>query len=447
MKQIKTVIVIVLSILILLTSCNAISTEVNTDFESSSIINKEEATTNNNTTETNNIETIKTPNIEQVHYYSKGNPVQGAYPLYRSKNRVYIMQYFKKYYDIYNQEFYSLCFDPLCEHNTMSCLTQKFINMQHCIVNDYNSRIYVARGDNIFSFTIMGSDLRLEVSFSDEGKDLNSLYFLSSSSSIRNMLYYDNYIFFEHSELDVETNTSYNKLYRYDVDKSSLINLSEVNNSLYWNLSYVYGDNQIIVFMYGNDLEGKYYLCDFDGKIIKKLDNFIGGLIFDGTYFYNHGEGGHSIIKTDLEGNQEIIVQSNFSLYLYDIYDGYVYYNIIDLNPFFVGSYEYYDIQKKEWTNVDVTNTSHTICRVSLETKEEEIIFEGVTSDNPKDISYTVSCMFLIGDDVLMIGGAYQENEANHHEVRDKNVSLANGWSLYHFDKDNKLVFDKVLDN
>ncbi len=100
MKQIKTVIVIVLSILILLTSCNTISTEINTDFEASSIINIEEATTNNNTTETNNIETIKTPNIEQVHYYSKGNPVQEAYPLYRSKNRVYIMQYFKKYYDI-----------------------------------------------------------------------------------------------------------------------------------------------------------------------------------------------------------------------------------------------------------------------------------------------------------------------------------------------------------
>ena len=429
---------------ILLTSCAVPNIETQSNIETIFESNNYDTQIGSLTEIMNNSETNQSIPKEEIHYYPHNNPGVQDSQMVRTKNRIYFGGYYKMYYDMYNQELYSLCFDPLCEHNSMSCITQKFINMFDYVVNEYNSRIYVVRGDNIFSFTIMGSDIKLEVSFSDKGKDLNSFFF--ESVNIRNLTYFDNYIFFERYEIiDEETRMAVPSIYRYNVENKELLNLSELNNYEYAHILAVYGDNQIIIRLVDESLENSsYYLCDFYGKIIKALPNYLGYRFFDGKYFYQL-EQSKIISQYDLEGNKNIILQSDEKISILDLYDGYIYYLIYDSNPFFVGSYEIYNTRKKEWETINVYNSVHTVGRVSIETKEEEIIFEGLISDDPKDISYSVGNIMVLGNDILMQGCAKQENEETHHIVNDKNVPLAYGWCIYHLNENNKLEFYKAL--
>lgn len=454
-RNLTFILVLILAFTFILTSCNVLDESTNlhpnTSIDSSSTNKVAESCSSNIETTSSNIETTQNPTIEEIHYYSKTNPVKAPVQMLRSKNRLYLMQFYKQYYDMYNKEVYSLCFDPLCEHNTMSCLTQKFVWIDDCVVNDYNSRIYVTRGDNIFSFTIMGSDIRLEVSFSDAGKDPNKPYIQSGNPNIKNLMYFDNYIFFNYSIIDYEKSDDENiysirLLYRYDVNTKELVNLSQDNDYKDMQIKQIYDKNEIIVFLLKDD-SYDFYLCDFDGNIIRKLDNFTGFSFFDGKYFYNsiNTEDKTSIVKFDIDGNVTIIYEIDSIISFLDMYDDYIYFSITDKSPFFVGSYEYYDMRNHEYVTCEVYNRHHTLCRVSTKTKKCEIIFEGLTSDDPKDISYDIMSLAIIGNDFLIAGTAYQENEATQHVVKTKGVPFTGGFTLFHIDDNNKLVFDKVL--
>ena len=129
-----------------------------------------------------------------------------------------------RYFDIEREELYLTCQDPECDHtNDKTCISLIFgytrmysSYFQNFVYCEYNSKFYIPRGQQLFSYKADGTDLTLEYAFGDMGA-------LSKPTYLNNYFYqltaYENYIYFVYAADDI--------LYRYNVDTKTLETIYE----------------------------------------------------------------------------------------------------------------------------------------------------------------------------------------------------------------------------
>ena len=104
------------------------------------------------------------------------------------------------YYNKLDGQWYAFCFDPLCTHQTEECLAYRLARSLVCGQNieysDYNGRLYVLRGQKIYSLRSDGSDVRLECSFGERG-DWNDNSSFGDTESLKDMTLQGRYLYAE----------------------------------------------------------------------------------------------------------------------------------------------------------------------------------------------------------------------------------------------------------
>ena len=209
-------------LVVFLSSCSTISNQTNHD-QSNNFNNTDIETTNiiETITDTTSISTSElttssndTQIIDKEHYVWSQINQRMSNEYFESLTRVYYLNKYDKYqyYNKLDGETYLLCFDPLCEHG-LGCITLIFSGCPG-IYSQLDNRIYCSRGDCIYSMDFNGSDLKLEIAFSDKGKNLNDIK--DNASDIDNLAFYDNYLFFLLPEYNEDLGKYNNSLYRYN---------------------------------------------------------------------------------------------------------------------------------------------------------------------------------------------------------------------------------------
>ena len=196
-----------------------------------------------------------------------------------------------RYFDIEREELYLTCQDPECDHtNDKTCISLIFgytrmysSYFQNFVYCEYNSKFYIPRGQQIFSYKADGTDLTLEYSFGDMGA-------LSKPTYLNNYFYqltaYENYIYFVYAADDI--------LYRYNVDTKTLETIYEDYTCNF----YVITEGGLLAECCryeGTTIVEEYIvMADADGKNAKKIEafgmnkasNFINTAIYhDGIYY------------------------------------------------------------------------------------------------------------------------------------------------------------------
>ena len=200
------------------------------------------------------------------------------------------------YYSKATDEFLPFCFDPLCmhPHSPELCFSWKFAemamtrgwqNLEYC---SYNNRIYALRGEQLFSFKFDSSDLKLEYSFGEGGKEFGRIFLYDGCTELLYLHINGQYVYMLHRNAE----TGNRELMRYDVKTSKMVNMSEkahLTNHQIW--GYILGYDCIYISAFDNDTKKFYlYSADLDLeniKIVSEGVNYdINGGIFDGERFY-----------------------------------------------------------------------------------------------------------------------------------------------------------------
>lgn len=133
------------------------------------------------------------------------------------------------YYDKVGDVCRAFCFDPLCTHEQNSdCLSWQFEYLhwpyyEKMLYMEEPRRIYAQRGENLYSFSTDGSDVRLECSLGDFGAWGVRNYTMSSRfSTVQSMERYDSFLYF----FKVNADTGNLNFYRYDTKTRKLEMLS-----------------------------------------------------------------------------------------------------------------------------------------------------------------------------------------------------------------------------
>ena len=238
------------------------------------------------------------------------------------------------YYSKADGESYVFCFDPLCQHTVQErCVSQLFCNTfstaSQIIYSERNNRIYIVRGQQIYSVSFDASDLRHECSVGEAGviqREYENEWELYSYDNdyIIDLRQYENFIFF----LSKNEETGYWQVYKYNSDTKELNELTAKDEQI---IAYEIADGYIFAKGVINGAYS-YFVTDFDFADRKYVsyptrapgNEYID--VYDGEYFYgcsdktifafNPQTGELKTISTDDSAVQGAIVA---------VHDGYLY--------------------------------------------------------------------------------------------------------------------------
>ena len=244
------------------------------------------------------------------------------------------------YYSKATDEIFILCFDPLCEHG-IDCLSNKFyetglINTQNLDYCKYNQRIYILRGENLFSFAFDGSDLRNEYSYGESGKTFGRAGMIYLSCNVIQYLsVVGKFVVMYHENPD----NGLLELAQYDVDSHEMTDLWELLglNSCGC-VGYVPCEDKIV---FSITREGAYetYIYDLYEKTSTMISNDpiadLGLYYGDCIYYYSRAndESGRvgSVMKYDMStGETNKLFDTDKSLEIIAVANDYVYFVPMD---------------------------------------------------------------------------------------------------------------------
>ena len=439
MKKITALILSIITLAVIICSCgkNTKPIETETD-ENGEIITttttKEQATTKNtskettSTTQKNGETTKKSDEFEfpEDHYIDTGYPSNIRY--IETPTRVIIPRLEFTYYSKLDDERYYFCFDPLCDHSVQSCPVNIFYCSDECIFSPYTNRLYMERYDTLFSMKFDGSDIRMEISFGDVGSDITKDPVRSSGTygQISCLQQYDNYLYFVYPTSIKKDNSdselqSFWSLFRYDLKTKKLENLSEnVGYESSYLSAFTLTKNKIIFSDMTENRGVRLFSANLDMTDIKEIDTgkyenlAISQRIYDGEKLYiEHAEykksentganlttESYQIIGfdpdtyeiTEVSEKSYMLVSDNKTakgrIEIYAITDEFIYYTIWD--SFLIGTL------KTKYGEQPTYNFRHTLYRMKKDGSDEQVIFEGLTSKDPKVISYSIGELYLM---------------------------------------------------
>ena len=193
------------------------------------------------------------------------------------------------YYSKADGESYPFCFNPLCRHTFQEKCTMIYFNHTNCLTSqvvycEENDRIYIGRGQKIYSMSFDASDVRLECSLGENG-DLSEMMY--NMELIRNLRCKNKYLYFIYNN-DLTGNE---QVIRYDIETKKLKEMTSATDENI--IAYEIADDYIYFRMVRSNNESGYFVSDLDFNN-KKLDNnpitpVLGGMtmdVYDGEYFY-----------------------------------------------------------------------------------------------------------------------------------------------------------------
>ena len=236
MKKLLALIIALITALLFLASCGCES----------------ETTTDNGTT-------IEEPTV--VHYASSL-----AHQAIEMKSRVLLMADYGQlwYYSKADGESYPFCFNPLCPHTAQAncpsiLFNASLVSASQAYYNEYNNRVYIARGQQIYSASFDASDVRLECSLGETGKIETDLNYRMKNNYIYNLTAHENYLFFLYNNNE----TGHSQIMRYDMNKRVLKEMTSARDE--WALSYVLASGYIYVRALEDNIV-KYYTTNFENS-------------------------------------------------------------------------------------------------------------------------------------------------------------------------------------
>ena len=433
MKKFLSLLLTIISLTVVICSCSKNTTPIETETgENGEIITTtaKQTTTKSTGKETTstiqkNTETTKkndSTEFPEDHYVKTGGPLSVKYV--ETPTRVILPGVDFSYYNKLDNERYVFCFDPLCDHSTWSCVANIFYCARECVYSPYTKRIYMEREDTLFSMKFDGSDIRIEISFGDVGSDITKDPVRTGDAfgRIENLQQYDNYLYFVYPTSIKKDNSDYGyeffwSLFRYNLKTKKLENLSEnvghISNYFY---SFALTKDKI----YFNDLTAdrgiRLFSSNLDMTDIKEVDIensekiIVSNAIFDGENFYSAiteykkeeitgtspTAESYQIVCFDPEtkiiteiSEKSYVADNNAGrINIFSVTDEYIYYTIDD--PFYIGTY------KTRTGENSVYNSRHTLYRIRKDGSDKKVVYEGLTSKDPKVISCGLRNLYII---------------------------------------------------
>ncbi len=308
-------------------------------------------------------------------------------------------------YNKITEEYAVFCFDPLCKHGK-NCISNRFsylnphavasgsMSMEYCAADN---RYYFTRGEQIYSISFDGSDIKIDCSFGEVGKfendqgNSNQLN-LNGSNWVGHMGIYGQYVYF--FAVDAEKGTRVLK--RYDV------NTEEISDILHQSKGVItfYGFHGEYLYIGVIGEEYGVYRMNLDGTdMIKLHDDLISDTsawgIFDGKCIYNTPrpqDGIYGIEAYNIEtGNKEALLSSEQYVKLLAVTEDLIYYTKEE--PRTVG---YHVSNLTGMDDKEVTNDYSRIYCLDKKTGESQIVFD--------DLSCWVHDIHFMGDTVMING-------------------------------------------
>ncbi len=291
------------------------------------------------------------------------------------------------------------CFDPLCKHGK-NCISARFsylnplavasgsMSMEYCAADN---RYYFTRGEQIYSVSFDGSDVKIACSFGEVGKfenDENDNN-LNGNNKVSHMQIYGQYVYF--FTVDAEKGTRVLK--RYDVKTKET---SEVLHQSKGVITF-YGFHEEYLYIGVIGEEYGVYRMSLDGTDMTKLhDNLISDTsawgIFDDECIYNvtrPQEGIYGIEAYHIEnGNKETLLSSEQHLTLLAVTEDSIYYT--KKEPRLLG-YNVSPIGTRE-----VFNDNSRIYCLDKKTFENKIVFDDITC-GVNDIHFSGNTVMING--------------------------------------------------
>ena len=189
------------------------------------------------------------------------------------------------YYNMFTEEIYPFCFDPLCKHSGYDCISYQFemtdSGRQMIRYSEYDNRFYALRGEQFCSFSFDGSDLKVVHSFGMDGNFETEMkgYLYGGLTYLQ--------IHGKNSYFIARDNESGKRgLMCYDAETKEMKRLFyDENTSVY---GYLLSEHGIYISLVG-DYQGLYYIPHEDGtpkQIAEDVYESFAEGIFDGERFY-----------------------------------------------------------------------------------------------------------------------------------------------------------------
>ena len=302
------------------------------------------------------------------------------------------------YYSKVDGESYVFCFDPLCQHTIYdNCLSRHFRSTgslaTSAIYSEKENRVYLARGQKLYSTSFDASDLRLECSLGEKGEIGDSFY----GPELQWLRCVDNYIFFIYHNNE----TGHTQLMRYDTSKRKL---EEMTSADEWALGYEIADGYIYLKLLTEDKLKVYMTADFNLENRKIVDDPIyptsGGVsmgVYDGEYFYERAPEGLFKINP-LTGEKSLVSDDPLLLgyaQILAINNGYIYFISDEMKK--IGD-KYNEILG---VTEDILLPNYRLYRISLDGKIELML------ELPGSID---TLNFVDGGVIIHIAELYDEN-------------------------------------
>lgn len=207
---------------------------------------------------------------------------------------------------------YPFCFNPLCQHKFADkCPSALFwhshsLNSQ-LVYCEENNRVYIGRGQKIYSTSFDASDLRLECSLGENGDIAELTYDISY---IRNLRCYKNYIYFIYNNDD----TGNNQVVRYDIKTKQVQEMTSATDEQI--VSYEIASDYVYFKAVLSDNTMGFYTADMDFNNRKLDENPIDrsamqmGMtmdLYDGKYFHGKDSNEGYFIHDPLTGERTLI--------------------------------------------------------------------------------------------------------------------------------------------
>ena len=343
---------------------------------------------------------------------------------------VYMSQLY--YYNKLDGQFYTFCFDPLCLHQTEECLAYRLARSLVCGQNieysDYNGRLYVLRGQKIYSLRSDGSDVRLECSFGERG-DWNEVVMVGETTeSLQKMTLQGRYLYAEN--IVRQDNRTVTTLVCYDMETGEVKTL-EVGESERYNDYFVGEDCLYVAFFPSDAIEKEWYRMDpmlTTRERIEETDFFAEAhsmrALFDGRtlcfveYREDQNADGSSVDYGEIKlydfesGEQKVLyemeAQHNSTIKLLAMTEESIYFTVYD--PLYLGTY----MDSRTGRETVYTNDYHQIYRMDRDGGNLTMIMD--------DISCEVSNIILLDSKILIYGHICQEIEGSHSAKKVSNM-------------------------
>ena len=335
------------------------------------------------------------------------------------------------YYNKLDGQFYTFCFDPLCTHQTEDCLAYRLSHCQGVKYSDYNGRLYVLRGQKIYSLRSDGSDVRLECSFGERG-DWNDNSSFGDTESLQKMTLQGRYLYAEN--VFYQDKHIVATLVCYDMETGEVRTL-EVGESEEYG-SYFVGEDCLYVSFYNFEtLELIWYRVDPTLTTRERMEetDFLEGAypfrsICDGStlcFVEEHWEYDSNGNVVDLDygeiklydfgsGEQKVLyemeAQHNSTIKLLAMTEESIYFTVYD--PLYLGTY----MDSRTGRETVYTNNYHQIYRMDRDGGNLTMIMD--------DISCEVDEIILLDSKILIDGQICQEIE-NSHSAKRVSIMMA----------------------